>query len=171
MECRDTRNAMGFLATESQSVVLSLPLYTQITKISSNQLINLKDLFVLQGRTWLEIDQHSQRHTHPPLQNRILLKFCWSFVTICTHKKSDYCETILPIAQRPLEWYQTWRGICIFTRYNTCGIWVFLLLGEKSERREAEAVRGDEREEGVVHDQGDTFGQGGVVCFLWRSLL
>ncbi len=26
-------------------------------------------------------------------------------------------------------------------------------------------------EKGVVNDQGDKFGQGGVVCSLWRTLL
>ncbi len=24
---------------------------------------------------------------------------------------------------------------------------------------------------GVINDQGDKFGQGGVVCFLWRSFV
>ncbi len=28
-----------------------------------------------------------------------------------------------------------------------------------------------QRGQGVVNDQGDKFGQGGVVCSLWRSLL
>ncbi len=171
MECRDTRHAMGFLATESQSVVLSFPLYTQITKTSSNQLIKPKIPFRAPG-SHLAGDRSTFPKTHTLLCRT---EFYKSFVKFCTHNvlitHLTIIETILPIAQRPLEWYQTWREICIFTRYNTCGIWVFLLLGEKSERREAEAVRGDEREEGVVNDQGDTFGQGGVVCFLWRSLL
>ncbi len=28
-----------------------------------------------------------------------------------------------------------------------------------------------QRGQGVVNDQGDKFGQGGVVCSLWRSIL
>ncbi len=38
-------------------------------------------------------------------------------------------------------------------------------------REERQRRQGEKGEEGVINDQGDKFGQAGVVCSLWRSLL